>query len=868
MKKGYIKGRKRFYVLCITAAALILAAILPFPATAGARTAGRLVRVGYYEMKGFQEKDGLGNYTGYNIEYLSRVAALAGWRYEYVDVGEFVDGIEALEKHEIDLLSPCQMTAERLENFDFSAYPFGTEYTALITLSDNDKLSYEDYESFGEMTVSVVENYLLTEHFKDYMEEKGFHAALKSCSSPSKAITALKEGKADAAVANLMMVDEGCKVLGRFAPEPFYYVTWKGNEALLDELNDAMREIKNTYPDLENGLTRSFFPQYEEQYFSAEDMQFIAGLGELNVGYAPGRKPISYTDEETGEFSGITRDIVDRIAESTGLKFHYVELPYGPVTYDYLMEHDIRLVTGVEYNSANLNATGVKISNPYLSTKKVLVSKSDAVFDKAAEMRVALSTGSQTIESVLAAEYPSFQIVDYEKAEDCFRAVKRGEADVLMQNQYVAENILGKPQYENMGVIPVEGLDDNQCFSVVVYRDELGTGREEADMRLIPVLNKAISQISQDEVDTIILKEVMEQRYSYTFLDFCYRYRVALCISFFAVAGAFFTVVYIYHLKQKAYREHKEEEEKLLLQQKRYQLIIDKSEEIIYEISLRGGGCLVSDRMKEKFGWSFPEQIENPSVDSLMEIWKVHPEDKEKLRKSLIDMIDENNSTESLIRMRQADGEYIWCKVARFPLLDNDNILVSIVGKIADVDDEVREKKKLELQSRTDGLTRLLNKKTFMKESQDELKKNTSLRSALIFIDLDYFKEVNDKLGHIMGDKAIKDAAKELQNVFSDSGLVARFGGDEFCIFINDISKNTLKDKLGMAVDKLKETYTDGSSTVEVTASIGAAYGVSEHIGFQALLGCADQAVYEAKENGRNQYILKENREETENYAY
>lgn len=862
MRKDRRELRRRYSrtagIAIFMTAVVFLTALLLGSVTARADTDDNTVRIGFYEMGGFQGYDDLGNPTGYSVEYLSRISALTGWKYEYVNVGEYTDGLEYLENHEIDLLAPCQTTPERRELYEFSAYSFGTEYTALVTLEGNTKYNYEDYESFEGMTVGVVGNYLLTDHFKSYMQENGFHVKLRSYNSPRKALEALQEGKVEAAVTNLMMIGDGYKVLARFASEPFYYITWKGNEALMAQLDEAMRDMKNTYPDFENQLTERFFPRYNEQYFSAEDIEYINSIGEINVGYAPGKLPVSYADDETGELAGMTRDILERIQEISGLKFHYVELPYGSVTYDYLQEQDIRLVTSVEYNTANLNAVGVQISNPYLSTKKVIVGKENLNFDPNAELKVALSTGSQTIESVLTAEYPNFSVVYYDTVEECFEAVEDEDVDILLMNQYVADDWLRRPRYEKLRTIPVVGLDDNHCFSAIIYSDEMGTEKEQDGIRLISILNKAVSQITQDEIDAIILQEVMENHYSYTFFDFCYRYKIALGISVITIAGAFLTVIYITNLKRKAYMRQKEEEERLRLQQKRYQLIIDKSEEIIYEISLRGEGCLVSDKMQEKFGWTFPEQIEDPNVDSLMDIWKVHPEDKEKLRKSLIDMIDENNSTESLIRMRQADGEYIWCKVARFPLLDNDNILVSIVGKIADVDDEVKEKKKLELQSRTDGLTKLLNKKTFKKETELYLEQNKNISVGLIFIDLDHFKEVNDTLGHIVGDKAIKDAAKKLQVIFSNSDLVARFGGDEFCIFVNDISKNSLEDKLGWAVDKLKETYTDGGSIVKITASIGAVYCKDGQMSYQRLLDEADRAVYIAKENGRNQYVLKE----------
>lgn len=816
------------------------------------------IRVGFYEMDGFQVYDDLRNPVGYNVDYLNRVSAYTGWTYEYVKINDFIQGMDMLKTHQIDLLAPAQMTSERLENYDFSTYSFGTEYTVLLTQEGNEAYTYEDYESFQGMRVGAVKDYLMTDCFNDYMEQNGFRVQLEYYDSPQEALKALDQGLVDGMVANMMMAGDSHKVLARFSSAPYYYMTWKGNHNLLEPLDMAMGNLKNTYPGLENELTQTYFPVYNEQYFSGEEEEYIASLGVLKVTYAQGRLPISFTNEETGELDGVSRAIFDRIQEISGLKFEYEALPLGTVDYDYLREHGFNLITGVEYNSVNMNASGIHISNPYLSTKKVMVGQNSIVFDKTSRLTVAISTGSKTIKDVLTAEYPNFQIIDYETIGECFDAVKRGKADLLIQNQYVAEYWLTRPKYENLAVIPAEGLDDNLCFSTVQY-EEGGMGDDvRYNEELITIINKALSQISQDELNNIIIKETMENKYSYTFADVWYRYKYAGTIAAIAIISGACVGIYIIGLKKRAILIHQEEENKILLEQKRYQLIMDKSEEMIYEISLRGEASIASDRIREKFGWAIPERVEHPNVDKLTAIWHVYPDDKDMLRESLIRLIDENQSCEAIIRMQQADGNYIWCKVTCFPLLDQYNTLVSIVGKIVDVDSEVREKEKLEIESRTDGLTGLLNKKTFTEEAAEYLDEHSAEATGIIFVDLDYFKIVNDTLGHTTGDLAIQDAARKLKEIFLDVGLVARFGGDEFCIFVKNISHNTLRDKLRCAVERLQESYLDGAAEVKITASIGAVYCMAEKADYQTLLDIADHAVYEAKEKGRNQFVQKE----------
>jgi diguanylate cyclase (GGDEF)-like protein len=105
---------------------------------------------------------------------------------------------------------------------------------------------------------------------------------------------------------------------------------------------------------------------------------------------------------------------------------------------------------------------------------------------------------------------------------------------------------------------------------------------------------------------------------------------------------------------------------------------------------------------------------------------------------------------------------------------------------------------------------------------------------------------------------AIKETAVRLQVLFANVDLVSRFGGDEFCIFVWDIPRFKLMDKLERLLKILRKSYTDGRLSVETTASVGAVYCNNEAIDFATMLGAADKALYEAKENGRDQYILKE----------
>lgn len=270
---------------------------------------------------------------------------------------------------------------------------------------------------------------------------------------------------------------------------------------------------------------------YNTPQFTDEEKDFISSHSTLKVGFVQDRIPVSFADEN-GNLQGISKYILDRVSQISGMKFDYVALPTGQVTYDYLTDEGFDLVTSVEYNEENKNARGILISDPYFSSRKVVVAKDDLEFRYDADCSVAVSTGSQTLKKVLARMFPNFELKDFDSISDCFDAVHSGEADLLIQNQYVVEYWLSKPKYEKLKVIPVMGMDDQMCFSAVVSfegSDTKGPSEEDGKL-LISILDKSIASMSEDEVGNYTIQGTMENQYKYTFGDFIDRYRYAVII--------------------------------------------------------------------------------------------------------------------------------------------------------------------------------------------------------------------------------------------------------------------------------------------------------------------------------------------------
>ncbi len=179
-----------------------------------------------------------------------------------------------------------------------------------------------------------------------------------------------------------------------------------------------------------------------------------------------------------------------------------------------------------------------------------------------------------------------------------------------------------------------------------------------------------------------------------------------------------------------------------------------------------------------------------------------------------------------------------------------------LLGSVRDIAPERERNQNLEMQARRDSLTMLYNRH-FGKELIDEYltNKNPYASCGMMVMDIDYFKSINDIYGHLFGDEVLMKMAKLLTMIFDKKDILMRAGGDEFVVFLKDISHSMLVKK-AMQLVKSSQRLTFSQSGFSITCSIGVCF-LGENISgytYEQLFANADWAMYRAKEKGRNRY--------------
>ncbi|HOC44402.1 MAG TPA: EAL domain-containing protein [Thermoanaerobaculales bacterium] len=277
----------------------------------------------------------------------------------------------------------------------------------------------------------------------------------------------------------------------------------------------------------------------------------------------------------------------------------------------------------------------------------------------------------------------------------------------------------------------------------------------------------------------------------------------------------------------------------------------------IWDWDVRSRKVYYSPRWKAMLGYQDGDIGDSP--DDWFEL--VHPDDRKRLR-SMVDANLAGSMTplEHRYRIRHHDGGYRWMLARAEMLRDDSGAVYRIVGRQTDVHGDEQSDTDPRIGGLHDPLTKLPNRTVLtdrLRLAFARARRDPSRPFALLFFDVDRFKNVNDSLGHLVGDRLLRAIGDRVQAACRPSDTVARFGGDEFAIIVEDIT-----DVRGAtaAAERIQDAFRvpfdlDGLE-VFATVSIGIAVWKPAYERPEDLLRDSDTAMYRAKANGRNTFVV------------
>ena len=287
----------------------------------------------------------------------------------------------------------------------------------------------------------------------------------------------------------------------------------------------------------------------------------------------------------------------------------------------------------------------------------------------------------------------------------------------------------------------------------------------------------------------------------------------------------------------------------------RNQTLIDCSESVIFEWNLRTDRISCSDKLMRRFGYELKDA---PFAEQLGSASRFHPDDLPLVRQAAQNLTQKPGTDVVDTRIVNSEGRYLWSRIRAVSLAGDDGKPAYILGIIYDIHELKNAALSLKRQAERDSLTKLLNKASCQQAVNTWLEEcQPGSRAALMILDMDNFKLINDTHGHLYGDAVLTQVSSTLRSLFRSDDLIGRIGGDEFLIFMKDIpSRELVGERCQLLVDTISLQLSRLMPGLPVSVSIGAALLPSHGQSYNDLFRNADTALYSAKHKGKNQYRL------------
>jgi diguanylate cyclase (GGDEF)-like protein/PAS domain S-box-containing protein len=313
----------------------------------------------------------------------------------------------------------------------------------------------------------------------------------------------------------------------------------------------------------------------------------------------------------------------------------------------------------------------------------------------------------------------------------------------------------------------------------------------------------------------------------------------------------------LYHKARQEISERQRVEDALRESEERYALAVRAANDGLWDWNLNQGVIYYSPRWKQMLGYTEDEISDNPNE------WfsRVHPDDIAQLKTNISAHIKGLSAHfECEYRAQHSNGSYRWMLSRGMAVMGSNKTALRLAGSQTDITLRRQAEDKLLHDAMHDSLTELPNRALFIDRLNhviERSKRDSRHIYAVIFLDLDRFKDVNDSLGHLIGDQLLIATAHLLQSILRPMDTVARLGGDEFVILLEDIRDVSDVTRVSDRIQrKLMAAALLPNHTIYMSASMGIVLSTTGYDRPEDILRDADTAMYRAKENGRTRFEI------------
>ncbi len=545
--------------------------------------------------------------------------------------------------------------------------------------------------------------------------------------------------------------------------------------------------------------------------------------------------------DSNGNYIGIVSEHLKLISEMTGITFNISRSETWTESTDKAKKGIVDVLSETDDSDLKsyLNFTDSYISNPIV----IAMRSSENFVEQVSDIRnrkIALIK-DYGYTSKIRRLHSDIKFVSVADIQEGLIAVSTGEVDALLCT-------LALCSY----TITELGLSNVRIVGKTVFDTRLTLGVQKHLPELVSILNKAIKNIRPEQRQAILntwIGQKITARNDYTLV-----YQVMAIATFLIAIFVFWNrrLSKEVNYRKTIEKELKSAEEEGRISHQRILLHREQSPLGVIEWNTNFEIVDWNEAAEKIFGFSKEEVVGRHITESIL------PESAREAvdiiwAKLLAKTGGERSTNENITK----DGRIILCEWYNTPLVDQNGTVIGVASLVDDVTERTVAEKIIWKQANFDVLTDLPNRNMFHDRLQHEISRSdrSKLPLALLLLDLDEFKEVNDTFGHDVGDLLLQKAAQRIRSCVRDSDTVARIGGDEFTITLPELQLKLDVDNIANdIIEKLSEAFHIGDEVIHISASIGITFYPTDADSMEGLIKNVDQAMYTAKARGRNCY--------------
>jgi diguanylate cyclase (GGDEF)-like protein/PAS domain S-box-containing protein len=585
-----------------------------------------------------------------------------------------------------------------------------------------------------------------------------------------------------------------------------------------------------------------------EVFLTAEEKAWLQQHPRLRLAPDPNFPPIEFFDEQ-GRYQGLVADYYRLIEARLGIQFEIVHAASWEEVVKLARSHEVDIVGAAQWTPSR--ADYLLFSPPLLDIPNVIIARSGSqdmqTLNDLAGRRVVITQGN-ALDEYIRSQYPSIRLQPVPDDLSALQDVAFGDADATVVNLAIASYLIDRYGIANLRVAGDSGKSNALYIA------------SRSDWPILNrILSKGLASITDDERQAITQRWVHLEGGTYRLLN---RHAIIALLTALAILLAAGLLVALWNrlLRHKLalqasalnqeYQERLQAQEALKASEENYRQVFNAANDAIFVHDAETGAILdVNQRMLEMYRIRYEDALRT-TADQLGS--GIPPYSREEARQWIEKTLTEGPQVFEW-QARRADGELFWVEVGlRATTIAGQKRVLAVAR---DISERKQAAEKAAFYAMHDPLTALPNRRllTDRLEQAIALAHRHEGEAALLFIDLDRFKAINDTLGHGIGDELLVRIAERLRGLMRESDTVGRLGGDEFLAVVQELRQKEDASLVAQKIlDTLSRPFMVGDRELTVSVSIGIALYPQDGDSVESLIRSADMAMLAAKHAGRH----------------